>query len=346
MSIDRRQAIAALSLTALTSISLPSTKALARPGQTPFAPQAGPRARVMFVNDLSGDVDGLFAAIHALLSPSIDLRGIIGTGTGNRTETAEDSAVLAQEMLRLTGRDGKVPVHIGAPRKLATDKAPDRSPGTQAIIDEAMRADSALPLYFAVGGGLTEVASAIMLEPSIADRFTLVWIGGTLAKDAAEREYNFAIDPLAAQYVFNETTVPLWQVPREAYATCLVSASELQVNVGSSGRTGQWLYEKLLAANAKMAGFRMNTGETWILGDSSLMVLTALTDWVPSQFGPRPKYERTSSSAFNEVQAPILDRNGNPQPRQDGRKIRVYKTIDVRMMLADFYAKLRLASEK
>lgn len=347
MTIDRRRAMATLSLAALASIpALSSAEAFARATQTPFASKAGPRARVMFVNDLSGDVDGLFAAIHALLSTSIDLRGLIGTGTGSRSETAEASAVLAQEMLSLTGRNGKVPVHAGAPAKLAAPRTPDRSPGTQAIIDEAMRSDSDLPLYIAVGGGLTEVASAIMLEPSIASRFTLVWIGGTLSSGGAEREYNFGIDPLAAQYVFNETTVPIWQVPREAYGTCLVSATELQAYVGSCGKTGQWLYEKLLAANAKMAGFRINTGETYTLGDSPLVLLTALSDWVPSQFTPRPRYERTGSSAFDELYAPMLDRNGNPQPRQDGRKIRVYKSIDVRMMLNDFYAKLRLATGK
>ena len=70
---------------------------------------------------------------------------------------------------------------------------PVRSPGTQALIDEAMRV-SDLPLFVAVGGGLTEVASAVLLEPKIASRFTLVWIGGDAAPASGEGETNFNID--------------------------------------------------------------------------------------------------------------------------------------------------------
>jgi len=76
------------------------------------------------------------------------------------------------------GLTGKIKVHTASAGRLSAPKDPMRSEGTLAIIDEAMRTDSQLPLFVTVGGGLTEVASAVMLEPSIADRFTLVWIGG------------------------------------------------------------------------------------------------------------------------------------------------------------------------
>lgn len=121
---------------------------------------------------------------------------------------------LAHDMLRLTNRDEKIPVHAGAEGKLTVPGTAIRSAGTEAIIAEAMRDDTSLPLYVAVGGGLTEVASALMLEPAIAGRFTLIWIGGSLSPAPNEPEYNFAIDPRAAQYAFNEATVPIWQVPR------------------------------------------------------------------------------------------------------------------------------------
>lgn len=110
-------------------------------------------------------------------------------------------------------------VHLGAPGKLTAATSPVRSPGTQAIIAEAMRNDTELPLYVAVGGGLTEVASAMMLEPAIADRLTLVWIGGDAYPAGATGETNFNIDPLAAQFVYNASDVRLWQVPRAVYAT-------------------------------------------------------------------------------------------------------------------------------
>jgi purine nucleosidase len=347
MTIDRRYLLAGLATAAAAyGAGIPLTRAgmaysspdLGRP----FAPLAGPRRRVLFLNDLSGDIDGLFAAVHAILSPSIDLRAMIGTGTGTPGETAEKSAALAREMLRLTGRTGRARVYEGAPGKLTAAGAAVRSAGTQAIIEEAMRSDTALPLFVAVGGGLTEVASALMIEPKIAERLTLVWIGGDAYPAGGTGEYNFGIDPLAAQFIFNETSVPIWQIPRSVYATCIVSDTELEAFVAPCGTIGAWLYAKIFELSEKLGKLKLNTGETWTLGDSPLVVLTALNDWVPSSFGPSFAYERTGSSLFDEVVAPHLNVDGTFAPRPQGRKIRAYRSVDTRMMFDDFFAKLRV----
>jgi hypothetical protein len=306
----------------------------------PFAALAGPRSRTIYVNDLSGDPDGLFSAAHQMLSTATELRAVVGTGAGAPGETAERSTALAAEMLKLTGRADRTKAYVGAPGKMTSPATPVHSPGTQAIIDEALRTDTQAPLYVAVGGGLTEVASALMIAPQIANRFTLVWIGGE-AYPAGGWEYNLNIDPLAAEYIFNETAAPIWQVPRPVYQTCLVSVSELQAFVAPNGAIGAWLYGKLMEASQKF-GRSWNTGETWTLGDSPLVVLTALQDWVPGGFGKPTKYERTGSSAFEEIYAPRLGRSGAYEARNEGRKIRVYNSIDTRLMFNDFFAKLRL----
>lgn len=306
----------------------------------PFAALAGPRSRTIYINDLSGDPDGLFSAAHQMLSTATELRAMIGTGTGAAGETAERSTALAAEMLALAGKAGQVRTYVGAPGKITSPGTPIHSPGAQAIIDEALRTDTQTPLYVAVGGGLTEVASALMIAPQIASRFTLVWIGGE-AYPAGGWEYNLNIDPLAAQFIFNETAVPIWQVPRPVYATCVVSVSELQAFVAPCGAIGDWLYRKLITASQTFAR-TFNTGETWTLGDSPLVVLTALQDWVPGGFGKPMKYERTGSSTFEEITAPHLGRSGAYEARGEGRKIRVYKSVDTRLMFNDFFAKLRL----
>lgn len=307
----------------------------------PYSPLAGARSRTIFINDLSGDIDGLFACVHQILSTSTELRAIVGTGTGRPGETAERSAALASEMLDLMGMGARVKVYPGATGKLATT-TPVRSLGTQAIIDEAMRTDTMLPLYVAVGGGLTEVASALMLEPGIADRFTLVWIGGDAYPAGGVGETNFNIDPLAAQFVFNASSVRIWQVPRSVYGTCLVSDTEIQAFVAPYGAIGAWLYRKVAERPLKYMKV-LNMGETWTLGDSPLVVLTALSDWPPSDASQRPfKYERTGSSAFDTVPAPRLNGDGTFTPQSGGRMIRVYKSIDTRMMFSDFFAKMQV----
>jgi len=42
-----------------------------------------------------------------------------------------------------------------------------------------MRDDVQEPLYVVCGAGLTNIASAWLMEPQIAERIILIWIGGT-----------------------------------------------------------------------------------------------------------------------------------------------------------------------
>jgi inosine-uridine nucleoside N-ribohydrolase len=307
----------------------------------PYTPIGGARRRVLFVNDLSGDVDGLFAAVHAVLSPSIDLRGIVATAARSSTETPAAAVALAREMLRLMRFADSVKVHEGATHKLAAAGTPVHSAGTQTIIDEAMRDDTALPLSVAVGGGLTEVASALLIEPRIAERMSIVWIGGNAYPAGGPNEYNFMIDPLAAQHIFNETEVPIWQVPSDVYASCQISDTEIQAFIAPCGDIGAWLYEQLKHNAQTIAKLGVNLGETYTLGDSPLVLLTALTGWFPSAFKPF-KYDLTPTSAYDEVIAPKLKDDGSYEARTTGRKIRAYRSLDTRLMFSDFFAKLRV----
>jgi purine nucleosidase len=344
--IDRRRMLMGSATVSTLSILLDSRclAAAAKAFAKPFAPLAGPRVRVLFVNDLAGDVDGLFATVHQVLSPSAELRGIIGTWTGIHGEPVERSAELAREILQLMDMPGHSPVYVGASARMADIHTPVPSPGTQAIIDEAMRSDSNLPLYVAVGGGLTEVASAVLIEPRIADRFTLVWIGGDAMPARGTGETNFNIDPLAAQYLFNETSVRIWQVAREAYKTCVVSATALQAHVGRYGRIGPWLMDRLFDFTRKFGG-RLNTGETWNLGDSPLVALTALTGWVPSNRQLPLRFEMTDSSRYDEFAGPSMQTDGTVVAGEGKRVIRVYRSIDTRLLFDDFFAKMQVNFE-
>ncbi len=314
----------------------------------PYSHVDGPRSRVVIVNDLAGDIDGLFATVHALLSPSAEVRGIIATGTDAQTNKA--ATQLARDMLKLMNLTGKVPVFEGAMQPMKDVHTPVASPGARAIVAEAMRTDTDLPLFICVGGGLTEVASALLLEPQIANKFTLIWIGGGAYPDGGI-ENNVMIDPNSTQYIFNEANVPMWQVPSTAYALCQISDTEVQMFIAPYGKIGPWLYDRIFELSQRIKTFvrnprhPWNTGETWTLGDSPLVLLTALTAWVPSNFlssmSSGFRYEGTGASLFREISAPRIDATGKYTTRPDGRKIRVYETIDTRLMMNDFFAKMQ-----
>ncbi len=304
------------------------------------------RMRVIIDNDFSGDPDGLFQLTHLLLSPSVETRGIIGSHLSVKDfidpseKQAQNAAKKAKEVLKLLNMQNSIPVLAGSNLAMPNDSTPVKSEAVNFIIQEALRTDTKLPLYILCGAGLTEVASALLTNPAIAEKFTLIWIGGAEYPDlafpppnASGIEYNLNIDIAAARVVFNQSTVALWQVPRDAYRQAVISHSQLLLNIKSKGNIGNYLYRELLQLMKKMG----SVGETYILGDSPLVLLTALQTY----FEPDP-----ASSTYQKKTAPKINRQGQYDDSETGRSIRVYTKLDVAFMLNDFFAKLELFISK
>lgn len=312
----------------------------------PFRPPAGPRFRVISDNDYAGDPDGLFQLAHHLLSPSVDVRAVIashlavGDPFDSSGRSAANGAAAARRIVELVGPTGTTPVVAGSEAPL-TGREPVPSAAAELIVAEAMRTDTAMPLFVVFGAGLTELASAYLMEPAIADRLTAVWIGGpehsalgaVPPPGAMPVEYNLNIDLIAAQVVF-DSPLPLWQVPRNAYRECIASMSELVLRVRSRGEIGRHLHQALVDLFDRVVPHGLNMGEVYVLGDSPLVLLTALQ----TGFEADP-----ASSGYNLLPRPRIADDGSYRSRSDGAPLRVYSGLDVRLMLEDLYAKLELA---
>src|SRR5262245_40456749 len=192
-----------------------------------------PRSRVITDNDYAGDPDGLVELAQLLLSPSVDVRCVVGSrprGDDGFDPSPESAVAAASTVVDLAGRADDVAVHVGSSHAMSDPVTSEMSAGVEAIITEAMRDDTDLPLYVTCGAGLTQIASAWLAEPRIGRRLTLVWIGGSEHAGHAEPppdegplEYNLAIDRVAAQVVFNDSDLAVWQVPRNVYRQVLAS---------------------------------------------------------------------------------------------------------------------------
>ena len=304
-----------------------------------------PRIRVVVDNDLGGDPDGLVQLAHHALSPSVDLRLVIGSHLrpGDPFDpsdtTADNAAALGRELLALAGRDD-VPVLAGSNVGLTDRRTPIRSAAAEALVAEAMREDVDTPLYVCAGAGLTEVASAWLIEPRIAERLTLVWIGGPehpgLAAPppgAMPIEYNLLIDVLAASVVFGDSAVPIWQVPRDAYRQTLVSVAQLRLRMAAHGPLGARLFAALDGVRTTASRHGFDLGETYILGDSPLVLLTAL----------QSAFEPDSSSSRHVVrETPGISPDGQYERVPGARPMRVFTDLDCRLMVEDLFAKVQL----
>jgi purine nucleosidase len=300
-----------------------------------------PRIRVIIDNDFGGDPDGLFQLAHHILSPSVEIRGIIGSkhykdGFYGSSGTATYACKQVDELLRVMKLTGKFSIYEGANTGLTDIKTPVITDAAKALVQEAMRDDTKLPLYVVCGAGLTNIASAFLMEPAIAEKLILVWIGGpeyeARATPSGEKspEYNLGIDIKACQVVYNVSNISVWQVPRNTYRQALYSYPELVYRLKTKGNVGKYLIKKL---EDLMKRANRSLGEAYVLGDSPLVLLTALhSSWENDP----------SSSRYVIKPAPIITDSGLYEEKSDGRKIRIYSDLDTRLMFEDLVAKIAL----
>ncbi|MGI6224431.1 MAG: nucleoside hydrolase [Prevotella sp.] len=308
------------------------------------------KVHVLIDNDYCGDPDGLFQLAQQALSSTTEIVGIVGGHLSNnagfisRTDQATESVERAKKLLDILGMSGRWKVVPGAEHGMTDTHKPIDSEGARLIISEARKCSPDKPLYVCCGAALTNVASALLLAPDISRSIVLVWIGGQEYKFGAVPppghsmvEYNLNLCIPAAQVVFNQSDLRLWQVPRDVYRQCLYSTAELQVHVKPFGRLGAYLYDAVDKVMKNIEHYGTPMGETYILGDSPLVLLTSLQ----SGFEADP-----CSSKWVPTHCPHIANDGSYQSNPNGRIIRVYTQVDCRLMFGDMEAKIESASNK
>ena len=290
------------------------------------------KIRMIVHTDCKNEADDQFALAHHLMTPKFIIKGIIGAhfnsspkqyGVGH---TAQASVDEIEKVLSLMGVSGEYRVAKGAELPMVDEKTPRDSAGARLIIEEAMREDEH-PLFVAFLGGLTDLGSALLLEPRIAERMTAVWIGGAPYPQGGQ-EFNISQD-VHADNVVMKSTLPLWQIPSNVYKQMAVSLAELQVRVRPCGKIGAYLFQQMVDFNMTLADRPLwPHGETWCLGDSPTIGVLL----------EEPK----KKSLFDMVSAPEINSDLTYSFPGTHREIRVYHTVNDRLTLEDFYAKLAL----
>jgi len=286
--------------------------------------------RLIVDTDAKNEADDQFAIVHGLLSPKFENVGMIAAHYGTRHEDSmERSFIELETIFDKMGLPKDGMIWKGAAHALPDRETPVESEGARLIVKEAMKEDDR-PLFAIFLGPLTDLASALLMEPRIADRMKAIWIGGG-TYPAGGAEFNLGNDIHGANVVF-QSKMEIWQVPKNVYEMMPLSLAELEYKVAPQGEIGEYLLSQL-DEHAQEEGPRnsaFRTGETWVVGDSLAVGLLL--------------YEHRFE--FDWVQAPFI--TGGMVYVQTGlnRPIRVYKKVDSRLILDDFFAKLALFHAK
>ncbi|MBQ8175085.1 MAG: nucleoside hydrolase [Clostridia bacterium] len=131
-----------------------------------------------------------------------------------------------KKLLALAGEERDV--YRGSPTYLPNEMTPVDSPAARDLVERAKRYSPENPLYIVAIGAITNIASAILLEPAVAENVVLVWLGGHAHHFADTKEFNMMQDVAAARVVFS-SGVPLIQLPcRGVVSHFTISKPELE----------------------------------------------------------------------------------------------------------------------
>lgn len=281
---------------------------------------AAAKQRVIVNTDAKNECDDQFAIVQAILTPSFDLLGVIPAHFGEKKSrtSLKDSHDETMLLLKLMSLEGQVRVEDGATHAMPNETTPVDSPGARLIIEAALNDDDR-PLYVAFYGPLTDMASALLLEPTIENRKVIVvWIGGGTWPNGG-REYNLSNDIHAANVVM-KSNLTVWQVPRNTYRTMGVTYAEMIEKVYPHGELGKYLVEQVIAYNMRTDPHM----EYRSLGDSPCIGI--ILDPEVGTWSWRP--------------APTFDEQMHYIHTGQYRPIRVYDNVNTRFVHEDLWAKL------
>ncbi|WGF87526.1 nucleoside hydrolase [Marinivivus vitaminiproducens] len=279
------------------------------------------RARVIINTDAKNEADDQYCIVQALLTPTFELHGLIAAHFGEHRSKASmrDSHDEIDKILDLMGLAGKPAVAAGAETALPDDRTPVPSAGAEMIVREAMKDDDRT-LHVAFLGPLTDMASALLMEPRLNERnVRVVWIGGG-KWPVGGREFNLMNDIHAANVVMR-SRVEVWQIPMTVYRMMAVGYAELMERVYDKGPIGKYLVDQLVDWNT-----RTHPGpiEHRSLGDTPALSVILNPNGGTWSYQPAPE--------FNELMNYVHTGTNRP--------IRVYETIDIRYIQEDFFAKI------
>lgn len=176
------------------------------------------RVRMVLDTDTYNEIDDQFALCYALLSEEkLQLEAVYAAPYFNDRSSGPGDGMEKsyQEILRLLkflGRQSDNFAFRGSDKYLEDIAKPVKSPAAMDLIKKAMASSPEDPLYVVTIGCITNIASAILLEPRITERIVVVWLGGNSLDWPHQKEFNLMQDVKAALVVLN-SGVPLVIMP-------------------------------------------------------------------------------------------------------------------------------------
>lgn len=203
----------------------------------------GKRA-VVLSTDVGNEVDDQWAIAYLLMGGELDVQGIL---SANAPTLPAPSAhytyrVLMDEVENRMSLQQHPPLLEGASEPLSDTLSPHTSDAMKFLVETSKRYSKEDRLVVLTIGAATDVASAILTDPSIVDRIEVVAMGFKDRSADGGKEFNVQNDPHAWQIILR-SHVPVTIGPGDVCQKFLAMSFDHAAELLTHGPLAHWLWE-------------------------------------------------------------------------------------------------------
>ena len=259
---------------------------------------------VILDTDAYNEIDDQFAIAYLLRSnEKLNTKAIYAApfynpNSNSAADGMERSYHEIHKILKLA--DCSVEVFKGSTQFLSNESTPVISDAAQDLAKKANNYSPENPLYVVAIGAITNIASAILLNPAVAENTVVVWLGGHAHHYHDTAEFNMKQDIAAARVVIN-SGVPFVQLPCNGVVSAFtVSGPELEYWLKGKNELADYLaVNTIKTAESYAKGTPWTrpiwdvTAVAWLLNDEDKFMLSNIIT------APLPSYDRLYSQNQN-----------------------------------------------
>lgn len=280
----------------------------------------GHRLSLIIDADTANEIDDLYAIVRALNNPNFNLLGITSaqfhTSPLATKNTAQESQHINEEIILLMEKE-HIPLPLGGDVPLVDRFTPSISEASNFIIAQAKKFTKAKPLDIVILGSCTNVASAMLQDPTIIPRIRVHYVGfwhDPIHNTYDKGEFNSRNDPIAVEVLLDAIELDFKVMTATTSQYLVFDKAEVDLYMKGKGGIADYLVSRW--ENYHRWWTKEDPEKNrWIMWDLALIEALACPELAEKKYFKTPK-ENTR------------------------RNINIYTKINIEQMIADFWQSL------
>ncbi|MBM3500162.1 MAG: hypothetical protein FJX74_16015 [Armatimonadetes bacterium] len=258
------------------------------------SPVAGQPLPVVLSSDCGTEIDDQWQVIYLAISPELEPLGFIGNHARNGLTGAMARDTMLDVLASRLGLASHPPVLAGSDAPLAAPDRPNDNEAVRFLLEASQRFSPAQRLNVLIIGSHTDVASAILTDPTIVQRIRVIMMG-MVGWPGGSDEWNVKNDPDAARVVF-DSGVPLVVGCSEVCIRDLsFTTEECQALVGDLGPCGAWLAKSFAEFGGRLDHEGRKVWPIWdVITGAYLLGFATVTEYHRPRIGTDLLFDHTN----------------------------------------------------